>query len=142
MGCLTYTILEELTKPEGSGAEEVTLTKLAAYVYDQVPKISQRVFGERQQPHNTIADDFPLGERVAAVAKPELEPAIISKTPTHVLIRTERVREKAESDALGERSLATGTQVRVIELRNGWAIVAREGKKLGFVPEEALLRLQ
>ena len=70
-GLLTYTILDELTKPEGSGNEEVTLSKLAAYVYDQVPKISQQVFGERQQPHNTIADDFPLGERVAAVTNAE-----------------------------------------------------------------------
>ena len=139
-GLLTYTILEHLTKSEGSGNEEVTLSKLAAHVYDQVPKISQRVFGERQQPHNTIADDFPLGERVAALAKPETE-AAIPKTPTHVLIRSERVHEQASSDAPGERTLAAGTQVRVVQQLNGWAVIAREGEKLGYVPEEALLRL-
>ena len=144
-GLLTYTILDELTKPEGSGNEEVTLSKLAAYVYDQVPKISQRVFGERQQPHNTIADDFPLGERVAAVPNAETS-AIgrddIPKSPTHVLIRAEQVREQPSSNAQVGRSLAAGTQVRVVQLLNGWAVIAREGEKLGYVPEEALLRLQ
>ena len=144
-GLLTYTILNELTKPEGSSNEEVTLSKLAAYVYDQVPKLSQRVFGERQQPHSTIADDFPLGERVAAVTNAETS-AIgrddIPKSPTHVLIRAEQVREQPSSNAQIGRSLAAGTQVRVVQLLNGWAVIAREGEKLGYVPEEALLRLQ
>ena len=139
-GLLTYAILEELTKPEGSGDEEVTLAKLAAHVYKQVPAISQRVFGERQQPHNTIADDFPLGERVAALTKPESEPAI-AKTPTHVLIRAERVREQPSS-AQGERTLAVGTLVRVVQPSQGWALIAREGEKLGYVPEEALAPIQ
>jgi hypothetical protein len=140
-GLLTYTILENLTTPDESGNDEVTLSKLAAYVYDQVPKISQRVFGERQQPHNTIADDFPLGERVAAVAKPETEPTI-PKTPTHVLIRSERVHEQASSDAPGERILAVGTLVRVVQPLQGWALIAREGEKLGYVPEDALAPVQ
>ena len=144
-GLLTYTILNELTKPEGSSNEEVTLSKLAAYVYDQVPKLSQRVFGERQQPHSTIADDFPLGERVAAVTNAETS-AIgrddIPKSPTHVLIRAEQVREQPSSNAQIGRSLAAGTQVRVVQLLNGWAVIAREGEKLGYVPEAALLRLQ
>ena len=51
------------------------------------------MFGERQQPHNTIADDFPLGERVAAVPNAETS-AIgrddIPKSPTHVLVRAEQ----------------------------------------------------
>ncbi len=143
-GLLTYTILEELTKPEGGGNEEVTLSKLAAYVYDQVPKISQRVFGERQQPHNTIADDFPLGERVAAVTNAETSAighADIPKTPTHVLIRAERVREQP-SGTEGERTLTVGTLVRVVEPSQGWALIARDGEKLGYVPEDALARIQ
>ena len=144
-GLLTYTILQELTTPEGSGNEEVTLSKLAAYVFDQVPKISQRVFGERQQPHNTIADDFPLGERVAAVTNAEtsaIGQADIPKTPTHVLIRAEQVREKAESDAPGERTLSPGTQVRVVQQLEDWSVIAREGEKLGYVPVGALAPLQ
>jgi hypothetical protein len=32
--------------------------------------------------------------------------------------------------------------VRVIELAAGWAAVARDGEKLGFVPAEALLKMQ
>ncbi len=142
-GLLTYTILDGLTKPEGGGHEEVTLSKLAAYVYDQVPKISQRVFGERQQPHNTIADDFPLGERVAAAntTPSAIGQVDIPKTPTHVLIRTERVREQP-SGTEGERTLAVGTLVRVVQPSQGWALVAREGEKLGYVSEDALAPIQ
>ena len=139
-GLLTYTILDELTKPEGSGNEEVTLSKLAAYVYDQVPKISQRVFGERQQPHNTIADDFPLGERVAAAntATSAIGQADIPKTPTHVLIRAERVREQPSGTRRVSGRLLWARLVRVVQLSQGWALIAREGEKLGYVPEDAL----
>jgi hypothetical protein len=141
-GLLTFTILDELTKPEGSGNEEVTLSKLAAYVYDQVPKISQRVFGERQQPHNTIADDFPLGERVATATETAATGQDeIPKTPTHVLIRAEQIREQPENTAPVSRSLDAGTQVRVVQLLKGWAIIARDGEKLGYVPEGSLLQL-
>ena len=67
---------------------------------------------------------------------------VILNTPTHVLIRSERVREKPADDASGERQLGPGTQVRVIEFIGGWAIIARDGQKLGYVPENAVLRLQ
>jgi hypothetical protein len=66
----------------------------------------------------------------------------VPKSPTHVLIRAEQVREQPSSNAQVGRSLAAGTQVRVVQLLNGWAVIAREGEKLGYVPEEALLRLQ
>jgi hypothetical protein len=139
-GLLTYTILDELTRSEGSGDEEVTLSKLAAYVYEQVPAISQRVFGVRQQPHSTIADDFPLGERVAALARPSGEPAI-PKSPTHVLIREEVVREQPEPEARGQRTITPGAQVRVVELVGDWAAIAADGQKIGFVPVKALAPL-
>jgi hypothetical protein len=104
-GLLTGTILEALTKTDGDGDDEVTLRNLADYVYRVVPKISQDVWGERQQPHIKIADDFLLGARVAAFAQTNAE-AIIPKTPTHVLIRPERIREQAADAAPGNRTLA------------------------------------
>ena len=66
----------------------------------------------------------------------------IPTTPTHMVIRTERVRQKAASAAPGERELPPGTMVRVLEFAGDWAIVARDGEKLGYVPFEAILKMQ
>jgi hypothetical protein len=59
----------------------------------------------------------------------------IPTTPTHMVIRTERVRQKAASAAPGERELPPGTMVRVLEF-------AGDGEKLGYVPFEAILKMQ
>jgi hypothetical protein len=52
------------------------------------------------------------------------------------------VRERPAADAPGERELAPGAQVRVLRLVEQWAVIAREGQELGYVPAEALARLQ
>lgn len=66
----------------------------------------------------------------------------IPKAPTHVLIRAELLRVKPAADAPSSRELPIGTQVRAVELVGSWVIIAREGQKLGYVPTEALVRLQ
>jgi hypothetical protein len=140
-GLLTYTILDRLTKQVGNDdAEEITLWKLATYVKEQVPKISQQVFGERQEPHNSVGDDFPIGTRVASLTRPSAE-LDIPKTPTHVLIKEERVRERPDKNAQGLRVLTPGAQVRVVKLMDPWAMIAIDGEKLGYVPNEALVVL-
>jgi Caspase domain/WD domain, G-beta repeat len=139
-GLLTETILEALTKTDG-GDDEVTLRKLADYAYQKVPKISQDVWGERQQPHIKIADDFPLGARVAALAQPNIEETI-PKSPTHVLIRAERVREQPANDAHGDQTLPPGAAVCVVKLVGEFSVIARDGVKLGYVPTNALAKLQ
>ena len=66
----------------------------------------------------------------------------ILKTPTHVLIRAERVRERPSVDARVKRDLPAGFDVRVIESEAGWAAIARDGERLGYMPAESLLRRQ
>jgi hypothetical protein len=100
-----------------------------------VPQITDVLFGERQYPIIDIKADFPLG---FAVLEADATKAI-PRTPTHVLIRGERVRKRPAADAPVVRELAARFQVRVIEAKDGWAEIARDGERLGFVPEEALL---
>jgi len=140
-GLLTGTILDALTKSAAGGGDEVTLRQIADYAYQKVPMISQDVWGERQQPHIRIGDDFPLGDRVAAIVQPNSEEPI-PKMPTHVLIRSERVREQPADDAPGAVSLSPGAQVRVVKLVGGFSVIARDGVKLGYVPSGALAKLQ
>ena len=57
-------------------------------------------------------------------------------------MRPELAREKPAADAPGNHELPRGYQVRVFAFAGDWAIVARDGQKLGYVPVEALARLQ
>ena len=140
-GLLTYAVLDAFRKAEGGGDEVLELMQLATHIDRQVPIISQKVFGVPQRPHSRIEGNFPLGVRgLALAAAPAAD--VIPKTPTHALTRAERVREKAETNAPGERILPPGTQVRVVDVVGEWAVVARDGQELGYVPAEALLRLQ
>ena len=139
-GVLTYAILDSLAKRENSG-DELDLIQLAAHVYQKVPEFSEELTGEAQFPHTKIEGNFPIGLRgiAHAAAVPD---AAISTTPTHVLIRLERIREKPRGEKSGEPMLSPGVQVRVIETDGDWVLVACEGKRMGYVPADALLRLQ
>jgi caspase domain-containing protein len=136
-GLLTGAILDALTKSAGGGDNEVTVMQVANYAYQHVPEISEQVWGERQQPHIKIVDDFPLGVRAAAPAQTDTE-EIIPNTPTHVLIRAERVREQPTDNSSGAVTLSSGAQVRVVKLVGAYSIISRDGVKLGYVPSEAL----
>jgi WD40 repeat protein len=138
-GLLTYVVLEALTKTDKDDQDEVTLSQVAARVDHDVPIIS-KTFGIEQWPHNKIEGNFVLGKRVSTINDPTT--VIIPKSPTHVLIREELLREKPSADSEGERKLAPGTQVRVVEFVGNWVVIAREGQRLGYVPAESLLRMQ
>ncbi len=140
-GLLTYSILDAFKKTDGGGDDLVELLQLAAHVDRQVPILSQRAFGVLQRPHNRIEGNFPLGVRRVALTAPATAKADPS-TPTHVLVREERVRERPTAEAQGDPALPPGTLLRVIEFEGGWAIIARDGERLGYVPVEALVRMQ
>jgi WD40 repeat protein len=139
-GLLTYTILDAFRKTDGSGDDLVELLQLAAHVDRQVPIISQKTFGVVQRPHNRIEGNFPLGVRTAV--EPTATAAAIPKTHTHVLIREELVRERPAPDAAVIRALSRSTAVRVVEEVGEWAVIAREGQRLGYVAREAVDQLR
>ncbi len=142
-GVLTYALLDAMTKKnENSRDESVKVGMLADYVDEHVPAITQSVWGVFQKPVRKLSgNDFPIGIRqpvlVASSEGPE-----IPKEPTHVLIRAELIREKPSVDAPGARQIVAGTQVRAVEFTGPWVIIARDGQKLGYVPVDALARLQ
>jgi hypothetical protein len=137
-GVLTYALLEAM-QTDLSGAEDrIKVGTLADHAGERVPEISLQVTGVDQQPTRRLNGiDFPIGLRAAVLTPPD-----IPRTPTHVLIREERVREKAEPAAPGERTIPAGTQVRVVAFDGAWAVIAREGQRLGYVPADALVKLQ
>ena len=139
-GVLTYAILEALAKREGGG-DEVDLVQLAAHIDLKVPEFSQELTGEAQRPHFKIEGNFPIGVRKTGILGGG-SVAAIPATPTHVVIRIEPLRLHAAADAPIQRNLDPGTLVRVVDLAGDWALIAREGQKLGYVPLQALVRIQ
>lgn len=141
-GLLTGAILQAFSSGvQGSSRAEITVQQLANFVYDQVPRISSAAWGVRQQPHVRVADDFPLGtpeNSPSAVSTNEIIPA----ASTHVVIREENVRELPNHDAAINRKLEPGFAVRVLDYDGEFAIVARDGVRLGYFPKSALTTLQ
>jgi hypothetical protein len=140
-GLLTWVIRDAFTQRDGAN-EFVELFDLAAHIVREVPIISQKWLGEVQQPYPKIEGNFPLGARLAAVPVAAGENAI-PKTPDYMVIRLEIARERPAPDAPGQQ-LEAGQLVRVVEWTpdRSWALVAREGQRIGYVPQDALLRMR
>ena len=137
-GVLTYALLEALHKQAGDSIDDsVKVGSLADYVDARVPAITQQLFGQYQRPIRILSgNDFPIGIRQAVLRVDDGIP----KTPTHVVIRAELVRQRPSTDSHGEFDLLPGADLRVVEFVGDWAIIARDGQKLGYVPAAALAR--
>jgi hypothetical protein len=138
-GVLTYAILEALATRAGA-ADEVDLVQLAAYIDLKVPEFSQELTGEAQRPHFKVEGNFPIGLRKTRLVSPG--DGAIPITPTHVVVRNETLRLGAAADAPAQRELGPGTLVRVVDIFGDWALIARDGQKLGYVPLQALAKMQ
>ena len=109
----------------------------------EVPAISQRAFGLRQQPRFTpTGDNFPLGLRTAVLPPPSAAATVaIPTAPTHV--NTELLRVFKETGGKGGviLQLPPFTAVALLKSERGWGHIAQDGKALGYVPEAKLKRL-
>jgi hypothetical protein len=70
----------------------------------------------------------------------ETGPVIPSK-PTHVVIASVDMYAKAEASGAVVTQLPPGTQVRLVETKDGWTLIARDGIALGYIDEKYLLAL-
>jgi hypothetical protein len=66
----------------------------------------------------------------------------IPDKPTHVVIAATTVRDKPDDGAASQGDLTPGTQVAVMQSGGGWSLIARGGKRLGYVPGSSLAPLQ
>jgi hypothetical protein len=135
---LTYAILADFQKSQIAGNDRVDVDGLARYVGEQVPEITKTLYGTAQQPVRKLAgNNFPLGMRVMDV----LQPSECPDKQEFILIRDEFVREKPEGNAPGIRNLDAGYQVAV-KYFGDWALLCRDGMKLGYVPEKAVAKIR
>lgn len=143
-GVFTYTVLEAFGAA-GEGKEYVGVTDLAAYIDERIPTLSQEVFEERQQPQIKIeGGNFPLLRQTYVLTGSEEEADVfVPGRPTHVVTATVKVREAPGSESAVTAELPAGARILVMtESPSGWSLVARDGRKLGYVETTSVLRLQ
>jgi hypothetical protein len=93
---------------------------------------------------NIVGSNFPLVRKTAVLPATSMGPGttIAPAKPTHVVVTTARVREAPKGDASVVTELTAGTQVQLVETAEGWVLIARDGKKLGYLEVKELARLQ
>jgi hypothetical protein len=138
-GVLTYVLLEALNLADTASEDEVNVLKLAQSAGRRVPEITKQISGIPQIPFQKLSgSDFPIGLRRKVLLPASGE---VPSDPTHVLIRDEVLRERPGAEAPGSREIARGFRVRLVEMADDkWALIARDGQKLGYVPAEALVK--
>ncbi len=144
-GVFTYALLEAMADGDSNGNARIEVTELAAFVDDRVPEISEAAFGFTQVPQmRIVGSNFPVGARIAALEGVESVPAAppIPRVPTHVVLSGGPVRAAADGNAVEVGSVTAGYRISVVAEEGGWARIARDGRMLGYVPVETLIRLQ
>jgi WD40 repeat protein/uncharacterized caspase-like protein len=143
-GIFTYVLLDGFGSADRNGNGLIEVNELVDYVEEKVPDLSYAAFKLRQVPtKNLQGNNFPLARKVAVLpATGEATADVIPAKPTHVVIAPVVVRQSANDKAPQVIELRPGTQVRLIETAGGWVLIARDGKRLGFVEHNALVDLQ
>jgi uncharacterized caspase-like protein len=146
-GVFTYALLDGLNAADSNGNGLIEVTELAGYIDQKVPDLSFEAFKLRQVPQmKIVGSNFPLTGKFAALsdAPAQTSPAAaaIPTRPTHVVITTATVRQTAAANGAAVTELPAGSQVTLVQTEGQWVIVARDGKRVGYVEEKSLLRLQ
>jgi WD40 repeat protein len=142
-GVFTYALLEGIGAADADSNGLIEVTELAGYVDQRVPDLSYEAFKYRQVPQmKIVGSNFPLAAKTLVLGTEAPSTMAIPSKPTHVVIAPSPVHEAPGADSTTLQQLAPGAQVVLVETVNGWTLIARDGKKLGYVEEKALLRLQ
>ncbi|WP_334403190.1 caspase family protein [Bradyrhizobium sp. AZCC 2289] len=147
-GVFTYALLDGMSGADTNNNGLIEVTELAAFIDQKVPDLSYQAFKMRQIPQmKIVGNSFPVVSRtpVLIAGAPETNASTpIPTKPTHVVVSQLPVDVYAAAARSGAvvQHLPPGTTVTLLEGANGWQLVAKDGQKLGFVEEKALLRLQ
>lgn len=146
-GVFTYALLDGLQAADTNGNGLIEVTELAAFVDQKVPDLSYQAFKMRQIPQmKIVGSSFPVVSKTSVLqvsdAATKSEP--VPTKPTHVVVSSSPVDVyvAAARGGAAVQQLAPGTTVTLIEGVNGWQLIAKDGKKIGYVEDTALLKLQ
>ena len=146
-GVFTYALLDGLAGADTNGNGLIEVTELAAFIDQKVPDLSYQAFKMRQIPQmKIVGNSFPVVSKTSvleAIGSQSEAPTSVPTKPTHVVVLSfAEVHAVAGASTAVVQKLPSGTLVRLVETTSGWLLIAKDGQKLGYVEEKALLKLQ
>ncbi len=162
-GVFTYALLDALDHADVNNNGLIEVSELADYIDRKVPDISFEAFKLRQIPQRSIVgNNFSLTNKATILtegnepraadkivkANASVQPngqiaeTPIPNKPTHVVISPADVFERLAGQGAKLERLSTGTLLSLVQTKQGWMLVARDGKSLGYVAEDHLMRVQ
>ena len=138
----TFSLLDALARADTNGNGLVELTELIQHVDGLVPAITEKRWGAKQFPQmDAFGSNFSLARQVAALAPVQGEAIIVPIKPTHV--STELLQVFKEAGGAGDvvQQLPPFTTVTLVKSDQGWLLIARDGKLLGYAAEAKLHKL-
>ena len=138
-GVFTFALLEALAHADSNGNGLVEVTELLEYIDTRVPEITDKTWHVRQIPRFLLqGSNFPLVSQVRSLEPAPGEETIISTTPTHVVSELVEVLKSADSSGAVVEKLEPFTTVTLVKTEHGWALIAKDGKSLGYVMADKL----
>jgi WD40 repeat protein len=143
-GVFTYALLDALARADRNSNELVEVSELVGHVDALVPEISYRRWGQRQVPQRSVVGaDFPLAKQVARLSPaPDHEPVIISTRPTHIAPAGGQVFAEKGGQGGVVRELKPFTVVTLLKEEGDFALIAKEGERLGYIAKASLQSVQ
>lgn len=142
-GVFTFALLDALAHGDRNGNGLIEVTELLEHVDGLVPEITDKTWHVRQIPRSQFqGSNFALGKQLASLSPAPGEELIISTTSTHVVSELIEVLKSADATGLVVQKLEPFTSVTLVRSENGWALIAKDGKALGYVTAIKLHALQ
>jgi WD40 repeat protein len=159
-GVFTYAILDALDHGDINKNGLIEVSELADYVDQKVPDISFDAFKLRQVPQRSIVgNNFALtnkaavlgasagpaaGGKVASAVQAGGPPPdnIVPAKPTHVVVAPADVFAATGGQGPALQQIPAGTLLSLVKTEQGWMLMAKDGKSIGYVATDHLLRLQ
>jgi WD40 repeat protein len=157
-GVFTYALLDALEHADVNKNGLIEVSELADYIDQKVPDYSFDAFKLRQIPQrNIVGNNFSLTNKIAILTGTGTFPAkataasvggapssdvVIPAKPTHVAITPVDVFERLAGQGAKLQQLPAGTLLSLIKIEQGWMLVAKDGKSVGYVAEDRLMRVQ
>jgi WD40 repeat protein/uncharacterized caspase-like protein len=139
-GLFTYEVLDAINQADGDRSGTIELNELAAYVYAQVSELSEKVFKQRQEPQMKITANYPLTKQMS-ILNDEAAPVAEGK-PTYQVAQAAPLQIQPGPGATVIRGLSAKSRVTVLESKDGWSLVAADGRPIGYVATRDLMPVQ
>ncbi len=151
-GAFTYALLEGLARGDDDRNGYIELMELVEFVDKRVPEISRELkacvtsgrddYCQRPEVDWSRRPFFalvPRYEPIIAKLKAGAAMAAVPTTPTHVVLAMADLFKGRGGNAL--RQLRAGDLVTVVKIEENWALVAQQGKAIGYVEKDKLLQM-